>query len=72
MIWAMKVSKLLANGCVGFLANIVDMTQKERTKLEDVPVVNEFVEVFLEDPPRIPPDCEITFEIELLPGTAPI
>ena len=68
----MKASKLLTNGCVGFLANIVDTTQKEKTKLEDVPVVNEFKGVFPEDLPRIPPDREIMFEIELLPGTSPI
>ncbi|KAL5560227.1 hypothetical protein UlMin_036438 [Ulmus minor] len=72
MISAMKASKLLTNGCVGFLANIVDTTQKEKIKLEDVPVVNEFKGVFPEDLPGIPPDREITFEIELLPGTAPI
>ncbi|KAL5552832.1 hypothetical protein UlMin_040233 [Ulmus minor] len=40
--------------------------------LEDVLVINEFIEVFPEDLPGIPPDREITFEIELLPGTAPI
>ena len=51
MISEIKVSKLLANGCVGFLANIVDTTQKEKTKLDDVPVVNEFSEIFLEDLP---------------------
>ena len=66
---AMKANKLLANDCVGFLANIFYTTQKERTKLEDVPVVREFVEVFPEELPRIPPDREITFEIKLLLGT---
>ena len=54
MISEIKASKLLANGCVGFLANVVDTTQKEKTKLEDVPVVSEFVEVFLEELPGIP------------------
>ncbi|KAL5570036.1 hypothetical protein UlMin_026611 [Ulmus minor] len=38
----------------------------------DVPVVNEFVSVFPEDLPGLPPDREVTFEIEVLPGTAPI
>ena len=68
VISAMKASKLLANSCVGFLENIVDTTQKEMTKLEDVPVV----EVFPEDLPGILLDREITFKIELLPGTTPI
>ena len=72
LISAMKARKWLASGCVGFLANIVDTSQKEKTKLEDVPVVNEFKGVFPEDLPGIPPDREIMFEIELLPGTSPI
>jgi len=35
-------------------------------------VVNEFIKVFPEDLPGIPPDREITFEIELLLGITPI
>ena len=35
-------------------------------------MVNEFVDVFLEDLPRIPPNIEIYFVIDVLPGTAPI
>ena len=35
-------------------------------------MVNEFVSVFPEDLPGLPPDREVTFEIEVLPGTAPI
>ena len=37
-----------------------------------MPVVNEFTSVFPEDLPGLPPDREVTFEIEVLPGTAPI
>ena len=71
-ISAMKARKLLISGCNGFLASVVDTTKKEKVELEDVPVVNEFEEVFLEELPRIPPDREVTFEIELVPGTGPI
>ena len=35
-----------------------------------IPVVNEFVSVFLEDLLGLPPDREVMFEIEVLPGTA--
>jgi len=35
-------------------------------------VVDEFPDVFPDDLPRIPPDRDIEFIIELLPGTAPI
>ncbi|XP_070039775.1 uncharacterized protein [Nicotiana tomentosiformis] len=40
--------------------------------LQLVPIVNEFPEVFPEDVPRVPPDREIDFGIDLLPKTKPI
>ena len=36
------------------------------------PVVDEFPDVFLDDLPGMPPDCDIEFIIELLPRSAPI
>ena len=46
--------------------------QVSKLKPEDIPVVNEFLDVFLEELPGLPPDREIEFSIELIPGTAPI
>ena len=40
--------------------------------LADIPVVCEFLDVFPDELPGLPPDREIEFKIELLPGTAPI
>jgi hypothetical protein len=40
--------------------------------LTSIPVVSEFSNVFLEDLPRLPPDRDVEFTIELEPGTAPI
>lgn len=34
--------------------------------------MNEYVEVFPDELPGVPPEREISFEIELMPGTAPI
>ena len=39
---------------------------------EEVPVVKEFPDVFPEELPGMPPDRDIEFLIELLPGTGPI
>ena len=69
---AMKAQKMLANGCIGFLANIVDKRKEDKLGIGDVPIVQEFEEVFPEDLPGLPPDREIEFEIELAPGTGPI
>ncbi|WRX21068.1 Retrotransposon gag domain - like 10 [Theobroma cacao] len=40
--------------------------------LEDVSIVSEFPDVFPDDLPGLPPDRELEFLIDLLPGTAPI
>ena len=39
---------------------------------EEVPVVKDYPDVFLEELPGMPPDRDIEFLIELLPGTGPI
>ena len=72
IISAMKASKLLRNGCIAYLASVVDVSVEQKVKPEDVHVVNEFVDVFPKDLPGIPPDREIDFVIDVLPGTAPI
>ena len=41
-------------------------------RLEDIPVVREFPDVFPDDLPGIPPDREIDFQIELALGTETI
>ncbi|KAL5549797.1 hypothetical protein UlMin_005028 [Ulmus minor] len=69
---AMKAKKWLDSGCTGYLATVGDTTKKAKVELNNVPVVNEFVDVFTEELPGLPPDREVTFEIEVLPGTAPI
>jgi hypothetical protein len=42
------------------------------TQFEDIPVVCEYMDVFPDDLPGLPPDREVDFIIELQPGTAPI
>ncbi|VVA23916.1 PREDICTED: retrotransposon, partial [Prunus dulcis] len=58
-------------GCSGYLAHIVDSRTQE-LKLEDIPVVRDFPDVFPDDLPGLPPHREIEFTIELMPGTSPI
>jgi hypothetical protein len=41
-------------------------------KIEDILVVNEFQDVFPKELPGMPPDREIEFTIDLIPGTTPI
>lgn len=38
----------------------------------NLPIVKEFMDVFPEDLPRLPPNREIEFMVDLVPGTRPI
>src|SRR5438105_126187 len=52
------------------LSQIVNATSAEPIK--EVPVVCDFTDVFPADLPGLPPDRDVEFTIELLPGTTPI
>ena len=71
LISAFSARWLLQKGCKGYLAHVVD-TCSDEVRLEDVPVVREFLDVFLDDLPGLPPERETDFPIDLVPGTAPI
>ena len=62
---------MIAHGCEGYLAHIVDSSM-EQIKLVDVSVACEFLDVFLEDLDGLPPHREVEFSIDLLPGAQPI
>jgi hypothetical protein len=46
--------KLLRNGCMGYLAYILN-SDDEGPQLKDIPMVKEFPDVFPEELPRLPP-----------------
>jgi hypothetical protein len=54
------------------VANHVKVNQLDASQGSEVPVINEFPDVFLEELPGMPPDRGIEFVIELNPGTTPI
>ncbi|KAL0561654.1 hypothetical protein IC582_002094 [Cucumis melo] len=47
-------------------------TQGSKPRLEDIPVVQDFSDVFSDDLHGLPPNREIEFSIDLIPGTTPI
>nr|GEV35829.1 putative reverse transcriptase domain-containing protein [Tanacetum cinerariifolium] len=46
--------------------------KSDENRLEDIPVVKEFPDVFPEDLPGLPPILQVEFQIDLIPGTAPV
>ncbi|XP_070010749.1 uncharacterized protein [Nicotiana sylvestris] len=62
---------MIRKGCIYHLVRVADTTS-EVSVPESVPVVNAFLEVFLDELPGIPPDREVDFRIDVLPDTRPI
>jgi hypothetical protein len=52
------------------VANCVKVNQLDASQESEVPVVNEFLDVFSEELPGMPPDRDIEFMIELKPNIA--
>ncbi|GKG37718.1 hypothetical protein Tco_0456941, partial [Tanacetum coccineum] len=48
------------------------INKSEKKRLEDVPIVQDFPEVFPEDLPSLPPTRQVEFQIDLVPGAAPV
>ncbi|GJY28149.1 reverse transcriptase domain-containing protein [Tanacetum coccineum] len=75
IISCIKTQNYLQKGWHVFLAHIKEKRSKEKLeekRLEDVPVIRDFPEVFPEDFPGIPPTRQVEFQIDLVPGAAPI
>ncbi|KAI3676199.1 hypothetical protein L1987_85800 [Smallanthus sonchifolius] len=71
IIFALKAQKCLSHGCAGFLASIKSISSEEPT-VADHPVVREYPDVFPNELPGLPPDREVEFTIDLIPGAEPI
>ncbi|GKE59422.1 putative reverse transcriptase domain-containing protein, partial [Tanacetum coccineum] len=76
MDWLAKNhAKYMEKGCQIFLAQVMVKENKDKSKekrLEDVPTVRDFPEVFPEDLPRLPPIRQVEFQIDLVPSAAPV
>ncbi|KAL0543893.1 hypothetical protein IC582_018998 [Cucumis melo] len=71
VISAIRASKLLSQGTWGILASVVD-TREADVSLSSEPVVRDYLDVFPDELPGLPPHREVEFAIELEPGTVPI
>ncbi|KAK1406188.1 hypothetical protein QVD17_41477 [Tagetes erecta] len=66
-----KAQKCLRKGYVAFMAH-VEVNKKKEKKLEDIPIVRDFAEVFPEDVTGLPPVRQVEFRIDLIPGATPV
>ncbi|XP_010326483.1 uncharacterized protein [Solanum lycopersicum] len=61
----------VVTGCIYHVVRVKDL-ESEVPPLESVPIVRDFPKVFPNDLPGVPPEWEIDFGIDLLPGMKPI
>ena len=59
-------------GATQSASEICRVNQLKGTIVEHIWIVNEYLDVFPDELPGMPPERDIEFIIELLPGTAPI
>ena len=71
MISALEAQRMLRKGCQSYLAYVVK-TGKEGTLVDEIPVAREFLDVFSDDIAALPPEREVEFTIDLIPGTEPL
>ncbi|GKA89120.1 putative reverse transcriptase domain-containing protein [Tanacetum coccineum] len=70
-----KAQEYMAKGCQIFLAQISAKKEEDKSEgkqLKDVPIVRDFPEVFPEDLSGLPLARPVEFQIDLIPGVAPV
>ncbi|GKD38933.1 putative reverse transcriptase domain-containing protein [Tanacetum coccineum] len=70
-----KTQKYMEKGCQVFLAQVTKKETEVKSKkkrLEDLPIIWRFWKVFPEDFPGLPPARQVEFQIDLVPGAAPV
>ena len=66
----MKIS--VRKGCEVFVFYVMnDKDNENKLKIEDMLVLKDFEDIFLEEVPRLPPKRYIDFTIDLIPGAVP-
>ena len=61
-------------GCKDFSVTVIDeenTNNRDKLKLEDIPILREYLDVFSEEISGLPPKRELYFTIELVPSAMP-
>nr|GEV86120.1 reverse transcriptase domain-containing protein [Tanacetum cinerariifolium] len=70
-----KAQEYMAKGCQIFMEQISAKKEEDKSEgkqLKDVPIVQDFPEVFPKDLSGLPPARPVEFQIDLIPGAAPV
>ncbi|XP_056695321.1 uncharacterized protein [Spinacia oleracea] len=72
VISVMQVRKLMKKECALFFGCVLDVSKEVRIKIEDIPIVNEFMDVFPSKIAGMPHARAVESPIDLVPRTTPI
>ncbi|GJX26481.1 putative reverse transcriptase domain-containing protein [Tanacetum coccineum] len=75
IILCTKIQKYLLKGCHVFLAHVTVKKAEDKSeekRIKDVPIVRDFTEVFPEEFQSITLTRQVEFQIDLIPGVAPL
>nr|GEU96782.1 hypothetical protein [Tanacetum cinerariifolium] len=70
-----KTQIYIKKGCLIFLAQVIKKETEDKSeekRLEDLSTIWEFPKVFPKYFPRLPPTRQVEFQIDLVPGVAPV
>ncbi|GKE44757.1 hypothetical protein Tco_1472041, partial [Tanacetum coccineum] len=70
-----KTQEYMLKGCLVFLENVNTKEtedKSEKKRLEDIPIVRDFPDVFPEDLSGLPLTRQVEFQIDLIPGAAAV
>ncbi|GKD99603.1 putative reverse transcriptase domain-containing protein [Tanacetum coccineum] len=70
-----KIQVYMLKGCLVFLENVNTKEtedKSEKKRLEDVSIIRDFPDVFPKDFPGLPLSRQVEFQIDLIPGAAPV
>nr|GEW04032.1 reverse transcriptase domain-containing protein [Tanacetum cinerariifolium] len=72
LISCIKTKRYISRGCQIFMIQVTKKKKPVGKRLEDILVVKEFPDVFLEDLPGLPPIRQVEFQIDLILRAAPV
>ena len=73
-IFALQLKRAIRKCCKAYavmVTNEENLNNIDKLKLEDIPVLKEYADVFLEEIMGLPPKRELDFTIELILGAVP-
>ena len=73
-ISSLQLKRAVRKGCKAYAVTIIDeesLIEIDKLKLEDIPVLKEYADVFPKEIMGLPPKRKLDFTIELVPGAVP-